>query len=141
MKTVALSFVFFAVVCAASILHPATARASFRLCNNSEEQVNASIGYKDMGHPGHNWFSRGWWVIAPGNCATAIGGDVPVRYMYVYAYTAGNARVWAGQYTFCTVSDEFEIWGPENDPCTGSTLSHFIEVDTHGQTDWTYTFE
>lgn len=138
-STVLLSFLFFAVLSAAAALHPAAARADFRLCNESGSQIVAAIGYEDSSSD-PKWLARGWWVIDSGSCAIAIAGAIPDRYMYVYAHTTDNDNQWTGTYTFCTVPDKFEIWGVNDDPCNGGTLEHFREIDTGGNADYTYTF-
>lgn len=137
-STALLAFIFFGVFTAAAALHPAPARADFRICNHAGAQVVVAVGYIDTSS-NPQWLARGWWVIDDGDCATAIGGAIPDRYIYVYAHTTDNERHWTGDYTFCTVPDKFEIWGTNDDPCNGGTLEHFQEVDTGSSSDWTYT--
>jgi uncharacterized membrane protein len=134
--------VFFAGICIALLLRSPAAQASLQLCNQSNAKVYAAVAYHDNTKPAASeWFSEGWWTIQPGGCVTPLSGPLRVRYVYVYGETEGYTRTWTGSNDFCTVTDEFEIWGAENDPCTGGTLRHFIEVDTGNANDYTYTFQ
>jgi uncharacterized membrane protein len=140
-KSLIASLLFFVGACFALAAHPAPARAAFTLCNQSGAKVYAAIGYHDASEPTDlSWYSRGWWTLQPGDCKTPISGSIPVRYIYVYGETEGYTRYWTGNYSFCTVTDMFQIWGSDNDKCEGGTLRHFLEVDVGSASDYTYTF-
>jgi uncharacterized membrane protein len=40
-----------------------------------------------------DWKVEGWWEIAPGACAVAIGGDLTNRYVYVHADYSDGSKV------------------------------------------------
>jgi uncharacterized membrane protein len=141
-KRLIAGLVFFAGISIALWARPPAAHAALQLCNQSNVKVYAAIAYHDASKPAASeWFSEGWWTISPGGCVTPVSGALRVRYVYVYGETEGLTRYWKGKNEFCTVSDEFEIWGSNSDACTGGTLRQFIEVDTGNAGDYTYTFQ
>lgn len=110
-----------------------SAHAEFRVCNDSFEVLNISIAepYNE------NYRSRGWWRIAPDQCAAVIKEPLDQRYIYVYAADVfGRSAVGGGQ-SFCIAPRRFVIDGAEDCLLRGYAEGFFNEIDTGDEVDWT----
>ena len=107
--------------------------ADFRICNETDTQAFAAIGYKE----GDQWVSEGWWTIEPEHCSTQIVGDLTNRFYYILAKSTSGS--WTGEYTFCYTDDEFKIIGDTDCTARGFKTGGFLKVDTGGNDvrDWT----
>ena len=130
-------------VAAAMAIAPAPARASFRVCNEYKEHINSAVAYYSKQYD--YFISEGWWGLDPGQCKTAIGGDLKVRYVYVYAVNNDDSWEWAGSssnggsYSMCVNPDDpFTLYNAQN-KCP-FTYKKFREVDTGDSASWTYNF-
>src|ERR1700759_2365264 len=58
-----------------------SARADFRLCNNTSSRVGIALGYKDA----EGWTTEGWWNVSSRSCETLLKGTLVARFYYIYA--------------------------------------------------------
>jgi uncharacterized membrane protein len=110
-----------------------SARADFRLCNNTSSRVGVSIGYKD----GEGWATEGWWNLPAKGCETLLKGTLMARYYYIYAVDYDRGGEWSGQAQMCTRDREFTIRGTNDCLARGYDRTSFFEVDTGEQQSWT----
>jgi uncharacterized membrane protein len=118
-----------AVVC----LWSGSARADFRLCNNTASRVGIALGYKDA----EGWTTEGWWNVSSRSCETLLKGTLVARYYYIYALDYDRGGEWSGQAYMCSRDKEFTIRGTENCLARGFDRTGFFEVDTGEQRAWT----
>jgi len=117
------------VVC----LWSASARADFRLCNNTSSRVGIALGYKDA----EGWTTEGWWNISSRSCETLLKGTLVARFYYIYALDYDRGGEWSGQAFMCSRDKEFTIKGTDNCLARGFDRTGFFEVDTGDQRAWT----
>ena len=117
----------------AVVLGAASARADFRLCNNTGSRVGIAIGYKD----GDGWATEGWWNLAARSCETLLKGGLVARFYYLYAIDYDRGGEWSGKAFMCTRDKEFTIRGIEDCLARGYDRTGFFEVDTGEQRSWT----
>jgi uncharacterized membrane protein len=86
------------------------AKAGLRFCNESGRTQNVAVGYQH----GDDWASEGWWVLRPGECKVAIGGDLKWRTYYYRIKSGGVSRKEGANYYFCTKTQPFTIIGTHN---------------------------
>ena len=110
-----------------------SARADFRLCNNTGSRVGVAIGYKDA----EGWTTEGWWNISSRTCDTLLRGALVARYYYIYAVDYDRGGEWSGHAFMCSREKEFTIRGTENCLARGFDRTGFFEVDTTEQRSWT----
>ena len=110
-----------------------TARADFRLCNNTSSRVGIALGYKDA----EGWTTEGWWNVSSRSCETLLKGTLVARYYYIYALDYDRGGEWSGQAFMCSRDKEFTIKGTENCLARGFDRTGFFEVDTGEQRAWT----
>jgi len=132
-------FVGAAIVLTAAIaLTPAKAQASFKICNNYKDHISTAVAYYSKEYD--YFISEGWWALDPGQCKTAIGGDLADRYIYVYAMNDGQSWEWSGDYKMCVNPDDpFTLYNAQN-KCP-FVYKNFREVDTGDYKTFTYTFK
>ena len=118
-----------AVVC----LWSGSARADFRLCNNTASRVGIALGYKDA----EGWTTEGWWNVSSRSCETLLKGTLVARYYYIYALDYDRGGEWSGQAYMCSRDKEFTIKGTDNCLARGFDRTGFFEVDTGEQRAWT----
>ncbi len=102
----------------------ASARAELNFCNAAPLTVQTVVG-KPAG--GGRWQSEGWWILKPGECATAVGGNLTNRYYYAFAETPGGKWKWTGEYPFCVSHEAFTL---ADNACQPSSLRNFVKIDT-----------
>jgi uncharacterized membrane protein len=112
---------------------PGSARADFRLCNNTGSRVGVAVGYKDA----DGWTTEGWWNLPSRTCETVLKGNLVARYYYVYAIDYDHGGEWMGQAYMCTRDKEFTIRGSGDCLARGFDRTGFFEVDTGEQRAWT----
>jgi uncharacterized membrane protein len=118
---------------AASLAAAGSARADFRLCNNTNGRVGISVGYKDA----DGWTTEGWWNLGARSCDTLLKGTLVARFYYIYAVDYDHGGEWSGKAYMCTRDKEFTIRGIENCLARGYDRTGFFEVDTGEQRSWT----
>lgn len=117
---------------AANIVFPSTARADFRICNDTTSLVGVALGYRESG----DWISEGWFQIQAESCSSLIEGDLSSRFYYVYAEDADRGGQWRGDIFLCTSEREFKIEGVEDCFKRGFVKSGFFEIDTGNRANW-----
>ncbi len=115
------------------MLSALSARADFRLCNNTGSRVGVALGYKGP----EGWTSEGWWNISTHACETLLRGALVARYYYIYAVDYDRGGEWSGQAFMCSREKEFTIRGTGNCLARGYDRTGFFEVDTAKQSSWT----
>lgn len=110
-----------------------TARADFRLCNQTPGRVGIALGYKDK----QGWITEGWWNLPSKACETLLRGTLVARYYYIYAVDYDRGGEWSGHAFMCTKEKEFTIRGTEDCLARGFDRTGFFEVDTGEQRSWT----
>jgi uncharacterized membrane protein len=110
---------------AAACLLPPTARADFRICNNTASRISIAVAYTD----GQAWVSEGWWNLKSTNCETLLRGPLAAQYYYVYGMDESGGE-WKGKAFMCTRDREFRIEGRQDCYVRGYDRTGFFEVDT-----------
>src|SRR6201982_3313826 len=129
-RAVAVTFVMALFLLAAG---NGSARADFRLCNNTASRVGIALGYKDA----EGWTTEGWWNVSSRSCETLLKGTLVARFYYIYALDYDRGGEWSGQAFMCSRDKEFTIKGTENCLARGFDRTGFFEVDTGEQRAWT----
>jgi uncharacterized membrane protein len=112
---------------------PETAKADFRLCNNTSNKVGIAVGYKEN----ETWTTEGWWNLPARSCETVLRGALVARFYYIYAVDYDRGGEWSGQAFMCTREKEFTIRGTDDCLARGYDRTGFFEVDTGDQPAWT----
>src|ERR1043166_5452717 len=110
-----------------------SAKADFRLCNNTASRVGIAIGYKDS----DGWTTEGWWNLGARSCETLVKGSLIARFYYVFGVDYDRGGEWSGKAFMCTRDKEFTIRGIEDCLARGYDRTGFFEVDTSEQRSWT----
>jgi len=110
-----------------------SARADFRLCNNTASRVGIALGYKDA----EGWTTEGWWNVSSRSCETLLKGTLVARFYYIYALDYDRGGEWSGQAFMCSRDKEFTIRGTEDCLARGYDRTGYFEVDTGEQRAWT----
>src|ERR1700755_2145461 len=110
-----------------------SARADFRLCNDTASRVGIALGYKDA----EGWTTEGWWNVSSRSCETLLKGTLVARFYYIYALDYDRGGEWSGQAFMCSRDKESTIRGTENGLARGFDRTGFFEVDTGDQRAWT----
>lgn len=114
-------------------LSPLSAQAGLRLCNQSFDVLNVAMAAPQDDH----FVTRGWWRIAPNQCANLLRGSLQSRYYYVFAADIFGNEVLSGAVPMCVAPRRFQIDQQEDCLLRGFLDARFIEVDTQEQTEWT----
>src|SRR5436189_4710357 len=122
-----------ALAVVALCLWSGSAKADFRLCNNTSSRVGIALGYKDA----EGWTTEGWWNVSSRSCETLLKGTLVARFYYIYALDYDRGGEWSGQAFMCSRDKEFTIKGTENCLTRGFDRTGFFEVDTGEQPSWT----
>ena len=122
-----------ALALVALCLWSGSARADFRLCNNTSSRVGIAVGYKDN----DGWTTEGWWNLPSRTCETVLKGNLVARFYYVYAIDYDRGGEWTGRAYMCTRDREFTIRGIGDCLAHGYDRTGFFEVDTGEQRAWT----
>jgi uncharacterized membrane protein len=115
----------FALPLLSALLAASTARADFRLCNQTSDRVSVALAYTD----GKIWVSEGWWNLKPTDCDTLVQGPLSAEFYYVYAMDERGGE-WKGKAYMCTNDREFKIEGRQDCFARGYERTGFFEVDT-----------
>ena len=122
-----------AAITAVLLLSSTTAKADFRLCNNTGSRVGIALGYKDA----EGWTTEGWWNVPARTCETLLRGSLVARYYYIYAVDYDRGGEWSGHAYMCSREKEFTIRGIGDCLARGYDRTGFFEVDTGEQRAWT----
>jgi uncharacterized membrane protein len=121
------------IVLVALVSSQASARAEFRVCNNTRSLVNLAVGL----NAGEDFVTEGWWIVTPGSCATPIKAPLKGRYVYLYATDIDGADMLKGSVSMCIDRGKFKVYGIENCWRRGLLAVTFAEIDTLDSPDWT----
>ena len=120
------------------------AEAALKLCNRTSYILYAATSA--VTSPGSA--THGWTRIAPGDCQIALAGKLTAPNYLVYARSAlvysGPQRAWGGNFPTCVKDGDFTLNQKVTTPyCTSGAMYAvpFAALDTHGQADWTMTFD
>jgi uncharacterized membrane protein len=119
------------------VLLPASARADFKVCNDTSEVVSVAIAYQNTGGA---WISRGWWNVQGDRCVTVLAENLENRYYYLFGETSGGTT-WKGPHNFCVQKEPFTIPGSKNCVHRGFRAGTFFKVDTGDSLQWTQTLQ
>ena len=120
-------------IVAVFMLSSTSARADFRLCNNTGSRVGIALGYKDA----EGWTTEGWWNVPARTCETLLRGALVARYYYIYAVDYDRGGEWSGRAFMCSREKEFTIRGIGDCLARGYDRTGYFEVDTGEQRAWT----
>lgn len=113
---------------------PGISNAELSLCNQSFDVLNIAIG-EPAG--GDQYATRGWWRVAPNQCATLLRNPLGAQSYYIFAADVfGNEALW-GATPMCVGTRKFAIEGQQDCLIRGYLDARFYEVDTGGQENWT----
>jgi len=140
MVTVAKACACLKALCLMAVLVTANATASlaqFRVCNQTLDLYNLSIGYGDA----EKFETEGWWAIPGNSCLSPIKRPLQSRYIYLYVVNIYGEPVLSGNSAMCVGREKFIIrrhpkqtW---NCWLRGYKEVEFVEVDTGNSTEWT----
>jgi len=114
-----------------ALLSPAS--AAFRVCNNTHMLINFAVG----ANAGDHFATEGWWTMTPGSCSTPLRGELPGRYIYLYAIDIDAVDVLSGKTSMCVDRGKFKIFGISDCWRRGLQAVNFAEIDTGGSSEWT----
>lgn len=121
------------IVAIAAMTLPAS--ADFKVCHQADQVVDLAYSYFDKQNRG--WVVAGWFSIAPRSCRSLSVGDVRGSKFYIYGEVAGDSYRWSGSTSICIERpNAFRITNTKR--ACGETAK-FIEVNTGGYSDYTYT--
>ncbi|MCL1466633.1 DUF1036 domain-containing protein, partial [Argonema galeatum] len=111
-----------------------------KFCNKTESKtINASFAFWD----GEGLRSKGWWLVALGECKSVSMGQNYRGNVYVYGMYNKGERSWGSGYSsFCVdIINAFDIPNSDKNSCSGSserrvTMSKF-DVSP-GTNDWPF---
>lgn len=119
-------------------LWPGAVQARLRLCNQSYDVLNVALAQPHAGSDDHDRFAtRGWWRVAPGQCATLLRDRLQARYFYLFAMDVFGKEALSGAIPLCVGPRRFVIERQGDCLLRGHLDARFIEVDTGDQDDWT----
>ena len=124
--------ILFVIPSGATLIDVKSARADFRICNDTKSLVGAALGYRFDG----KWISEGWFQVPAETCSSLIEGDLSSRFYYIYAEDADNGGQWRGDVFLCTQEREFKIEGIKDCFKRGLVKTGFFEIDTGNRTNW-----
>lgn len=131
-------FVRAGVICAGLFLSGLPAEAAFKLCNQSYDVLNIAVAQPSRDRPEQEAFiTRGWWRVAPNQCATLLRDPLQARYVYVFAADVFGKEALSGAIALCVAPRRFVIERQGDCLVRGFLDARFLEVDTETQSDWT----
>jgi len=96
-------------------------KANLNFVNRSTEEISVAIAYWESGR----FVSEGWWNIEPGEKIKAWTGNASDKNFYYYAYS--STGTWKGDYSFCTKSTAFTIYGDDKCSSRGYNSRGFVK--------------
>lgn len=120
-------------LCIALCLLGNRAEAMLSLCNQSFDVLNIAIA--EPGPSDH--ITRGWWRVAPNQCATLIREPLEAKEYFVFAADVFGNEALPGVTPMCVGTREFEIESQNDCLIRGFLDARFYEVDPQGQESWT----
>lgn len=108
--------------------------AGFQVCNNSFDVVNLAVAQP---LPAGGFRTRGWWRVAPNQCATPLQEALGNRFIYAFATDIFGKAVLAGTVPMCIDPRRFTIDGAQDCLIRGHIEARFVEIDTRNAKSWT----
>lgn len=108
-------------------------QAQFRVCNQSIDVINVSVG-KDVSGIFH---TEGWWTIGANSCANVILEKLTNRFIYIYATDVFGKEILYGTTEMCIGEKRYQIIGTEACWTRGHKRVSFFEIDTMETERWT----
>jgi uncharacterized membrane protein len=100
------------------------------LCNRSAyDKIWVVLSYYD--YDAGNWIVEGWWPITRGDC-TYFGDQFRRGTTYFYAHTAGENRVWRGDFGLCVTWSRFRRVN-RGTTCSSREYRFFRHVEINGE--------
>ena len=115
------------------LVAPGATEASLSLCNQSFEVLNIAIAEPD----GAEFVTRGWWRVAPNQCATLRHEPLQARYYYIFAADVFGNEALPGSTPMCIATGKVVIEGQQDCLIRGYLDARYYEVDTQEQDSWT----
>lgn len=116
------------------------AHADYRFCNKTSYVLDGAIAFAADG----KMQAQGWVRVLPGECATALEGEIGDRDYFVFARSidahSGRVKYFSGNTQFCTLEGDFRIEGSEQCALRGYDSADFLRVKTKPGKDWSTTF-
>jgi uncharacterized membrane protein len=133
-----------AAVLLAFLFMACPAQAALKLCNRTSYILTSATATIS----GPQVSAQGWTRIVPGDCQIALTQPLGPQGPLVYARSAlahsGPQHAWGGTLPLCVKDGNFSLRQPGSARACASDDSFqvpFAPVDTHGQRDWTMTFD
>ncbi len=112
------------------------ARAQFKVCNQTFDLYNLSIGYGDA----RKFKTEGWWTVPANSCVSPIRDDLQSRYIYLYVANIYGEPVLSGSSVMCVGREKFSAGRKPDQPwecwLRGLREAKFVEIDTGNSTEW-----
>lgn len=105
--------------------------AGLTVCNRANAPIWSAIATRVE----RSWESRGWWELAPDQCATIIDKALDEPPYYIYADKQddrGPRPLKAGEETFCLAQTRFAILGRNECRQRGFDEGRFVSVEPDG---------
>ena len=116
------------------------AHADYRFCNKTSYVLDGAIAFEANGQ----LKSQGWVRVLPGDCASALQGDIAEQDYFVFARSidahAGRVKYFSGNTQFCTLEGDFDIAGADQCALRGYDSADFLRVPTKAGRNWSTTF-
>ncbi|HKD21850.1 MAG TPA: DUF1036 domain-containing protein [Rhizomicrobium sp.] len=109
------------------------ASQGYSICNDGDSDIWAAVGLK----AGQDFVSRGWWQVAAGGCALAIGSALNHDAVYLYASKHGNGHLVSGPMNFCISETQFDIHGRDRCKERGMAVAGFAATNAKGSPGFT----
>ena len=121
---------------------PVDVWAELRFCNRTGSNASVAIAYVQKDAPGtttnqHRGVTlEGWWIFAPGECASV--SDLHVGDHWVYYHAHSTDGTWAGDAMLCIPSRRFtngdRFRRPDEGCPAGSRLRGFRRIQSDART-------
>ena len=116
---------------------PGPAAAMLSLCNQSFDVLNIAIAEPGGSGGAEDYVTRGWWRVAPNQCATLRPEVLQARYYYIFAADVFGNEALPGSTPMCIATGKFVIEGQQDCLIRGYLDARYYEVDTQDQDSWT----
>ncbi len=77
----------------------------YAVCNETKAPFWAAIAYRASG----SWLSRGWWKVAPANCARTTESPLPSDEIFLLVEKKNGKPIVSGDMVFCTSDVSFDV--------------------------------
>lgn len=104
---------YVAVALTAVVGQAAEAKAWFKVCNKTTKTIyyEHAIDDPSCSSPINKLRAKGWWTIAPNQCATVYSGSMSSRNFYYYAESTDRSLIWNGGSMWSVTYSAFDYCG------------------------------